>query len=114
MQLYLNGVYWGLYSLTEHPNASWAAENLGGDKDDYDVYDNEAALIDGNSTAWNTMFSMAGAGLSTASAYTRISAVPRYPVVYRLHDPEPVWRQPGLGRAQLVRGAALGERGGGD
>jgi hypothetical protein len=70
VQLFLNGVYWGMYSLTEHPNSSWAAENLGGDKDDYDVYDNEAALIDGNSTAWNTMFSMAGAGLATPSAYS--------------------------------------------
>ena len=33
----------------------------GGDKADYDVYDNEAVLISGNSTAWNTMFSLANA-----------------------------------------------------
>lgn len=79
VQLYLNGVYWGMYSLTEHPNDAWAASYLGGNKEDYDVYDNESVLIDGDSSAFNTMFSLAnqmitqaGQGQSTTSTYQQL------------------------------------------
>lgn len=79
VQLYLNGVYWGMYSLIEHPNDAWAASYLGGNKDDYDVYDNESVLISGNSTAFTTMFSLAnqmiaqaGQNQSTDSTYQQL------------------------------------------
>jgi hypothetical protein len=37
LHLYLNGVYWGIYDAAERPDASFAAAYLGGDKEDYDV-----------------------------------------------------------------------------
>lgn len=38
VQLYLNSVYWGLYNLTERPDAKFFASYFGGDEDkDYDV-----------------------------------------------------------------------------
>ena len=38
VHLYLNGVYWGLYNLTERPDSKFFASYAGGDEDkDYDV-----------------------------------------------------------------------------
>lgn len=37
VNLYLNGLYWGLYNLHEKPIDSFGAEYFGGDKDEYDV-----------------------------------------------------------------------------
>ena len=37
VHLYLNGLYWGVYSLTEDAGARFAAEHLGGQPEDYDV-----------------------------------------------------------------------------
>jgi hypothetical protein len=37
VHLYLNGLYWGMYNMHERPDASFAAEYYGGDKDDYHV-----------------------------------------------------------------------------
>jgi hypothetical protein len=37
VQLYVNGMYWGLYNPTERPDTSFAATYLGGEKDNWDV-----------------------------------------------------------------------------
>ena len=37
VQLYIDGVYWGVYSIEEYVNAYYAASYLGGWKNDYDV-----------------------------------------------------------------------------
>ena len=37
VQLYLNGMYWGMYNMHERPDDSYAADYYGGDKDDYYV-----------------------------------------------------------------------------
>ena len=37
VQLYINGLYWGLYNPMERPSAPFAADYFGGDKDEYDV-----------------------------------------------------------------------------
>ncbi len=37
VHLYLNGLYWGLYRLSEEPTASFMARHLGGRRTDYDV-----------------------------------------------------------------------------
>jgi hypothetical protein len=58
VQLYLNGVYWGVYDVMERPEADFASQNFGGDADDYDTMNNEDKLIDGNRQAWDTMFTL--------------------------------------------------------
>ncbi len=37
VHLYLNGLYWGLYTLHEKPEQNFAADYLGGDAEEYDV-----------------------------------------------------------------------------
>jgi hypothetical protein len=71
VHLYLNGVYWGLYDPGEKPDASFAAEHLGGDKSEYDAV-NSNEFIDGDANAWNTMMSIAGAGVTTDAAYAQL------------------------------------------
>ncbi|MCH8922780.1 MAG: lamin tail domain-containing protein, partial [Planctomycetes bacterium] len=72
VHLFLNGLYWGLYNPTERPTASFAAEHIGGDKDDWDILKDFAELREGNKTAWNEMFAQASAGLAGTAAYQRI------------------------------------------
>jgi hypothetical protein len=57
--LFINGLYWGVYDPTERPDGSFAAAYLGGEKSDYDVM-NEGAAIDGTITAYNTMTGLRG------------------------------------------------------
>ena len=37
VHLYLNGLYWGIYNLSEEPTAAFAADHMGGREEDYDV-----------------------------------------------------------------------------
>jgi hypothetical protein len=55
VQLYLNGMYWGLYSPTERPNAQWAAHYRGGDPSEYDVINTGGNLVDGDLAAWSAL-----------------------------------------------------------
>ncbi|MEZ6116738.1 MAG: CotH kinase family protein [Pirellulaceae bacterium] len=71
-QVYLNGVYWGQYHLTERPNASFMAENLGGDVTDYDVL-NAGEPIDGDLSAWNEMLNAVGQGYEELTQYLNVA-----------------------------------------
>jgi hypothetical protein len=46
VHLYINGLYWGLYDLTEELTAPFAAAHVGGDPDDWDVI-KDGDLVDG-------------------------------------------------------------------
>jgi hypothetical protein len=72
VQLYLNGVYWGLYDLMERPEASFAASYFGGPKEDYDVVDNTDSLIDGNLLAFNNLVNLMNADLTVQANYDAI------------------------------------------
>ena len=76
VHLYVNGLYWGMYQATERPDADFAAEHLGGDKDDYDVVKHikgsGAELVDGNWDAWNQMMAAAAAGPADPVQYAAI------------------------------------------
>ncbi|MFC1766191.1 LamG-like jellyroll fold domain-containing protein, partial [Planctomycetota bacterium] len=66
--LYINGLYWGLYNPTERPDAAFAATYLGGEKEQYDAL-NSGEVLEGDSGAYNVMFSAANAGLTSRTAY---------------------------------------------
>jgi len=68
VHLYLNGIYWGMYRVTERPNSGFLAAHLGGTKDDYDVI-KAHELVDGDKIAWDTMQVLADAGLASPAAY---------------------------------------------
>ncbi|MBE3070043.1 MAG: lamin tail domain-containing protein, partial [Planctomycetes bacterium] len=65
VHLYINGLYWGLYNPAERADASFLAEHLGGEKEDYDAI-NSGEAIDGDMTAWNTMMRIANTGHADA------------------------------------------------
>lgn len=54
LHLFLNGLYWGIYDVTERPDASFAAAYFGGARKDYDVI-NEHQAKDGTIDAFNAL-----------------------------------------------------------
>jgi hypothetical protein len=71
VHLYINGLYWGLYSPVERPDAAFSATYFGGNKDDWDAINYDSAP-DGNYDAWNRMLALARSGLADKAAYQRI------------------------------------------
>ncbi len=73
VNLYINGLYWGIYCVHERPDDDFAAAYLGEKSGDYDVirhdYEN---VISGNNTAWIAMFQLARSGLNENETYTEI------------------------------------------
>jgi hypothetical protein len=71
VHLYINGLYWGLYILSERPDDGFAAEHLGENKEDYDVLfaNTSMEVVAGDLTAWNTMLAAAGGDLSATPTY---------------------------------------------
>ena len=66
--LFVNGLYWGVYNLTERPQASFAAYYYGGEKEEWDAL-NSGVPVDGDTTAWDLAHSIANAGVSDATGY---------------------------------------------
>lgn len=54
VHLYLNGLYWGLYDVSERPDGAFAASYLGGKKEDYDVI-NESEVKGGTGDAFSRL-----------------------------------------------------------
>jgi len=78
VQLYINGLYWGLYEPSEQYRASYFREHLGGDEGAWDVVvgeDNNGppVLVDGSLTDWNALLALANAGVANESAYAAIT-----------------------------------------
>lgn len=77
VHLYLNGLYWGLYELTEEPTAAFAADHLGGDPEDYDVVKDtsrgEDGLEDGDRTAYEALLALEN--LADPVQYERAAAL---------------------------------------
>jgi hypothetical protein len=80
VHVYLDGLYWGLYILSERPDDGFAAIHMGGDKEDYDIIDTtddsppKMQAAAGDMTAWNNLFALAAKDLSTAQNYQAIQS----------------------------------------
>lgn len=61
VHLFVNGLYWGLYDISERVRNKFTAEYMGGDEDDYDVIDDEG-LVEGELTAYSQMLGFAKEG----------------------------------------------------
>lgn len=78
VHVYINGLYWGVYNPAERTDASFASSYLGGSKEDYDAIFSELStptvpkIADGDRIAWDTMFNIANAGLTTPAQYAAI------------------------------------------
>jgi hypothetical protein len=68
VHVYLNGVYWGQYQLTERANAAFMAANFGGQPADYDAL-NAGRVIDGDDVAWNALLDSLHDGYAAVQHY---------------------------------------------
>ncbi len=74
VHLYLNGLYWGLYQITERPDGHFAAKALGGAASDFDAR-NADKIISGDDVAWKQLFAAANADIHSDANYQRIGAL---------------------------------------
>lgn len=65
--LYVNGLYWGIYNAVERPDAAFAADHFGGDKDDYDTL-NSGEVTEGDATAWNQLMELSKGDMASFAA----------------------------------------------
>lgn len=72
VHLFLNGLYWGIYNLTEHPSSSFQAGHFGGARDEYDAFKDFTELDSGTTEAWDALMAQADAGLTSTAALQRI------------------------------------------
>lgn len=72
VHLFLNGLYWGVYVVSERMDKHFAENYFGGDDDDYDVIKDYTEVADGTIDAWNRMMAMANAGLESNESYMLI------------------------------------------
>lgn len=57
VHLFLNGMYWGMYNLSERPDDNWCSANFGGKKEDYDIF-KDGELSEGYADRWESMESV--------------------------------------------------------
>ena len=92
VQLYVNGLYWGLYNPTERPDTSFAATYLGGDKDNWDAVHAGEAVNNSDMTEYNELANFDFQNGSTA-AYQQVQGNnpdgtrnPTYPVLLDMNN----------------------------
>jgi hypothetical protein len=73
VNLFINGLYWGMYDLGERPDADYAATYLGGQASDYDALSNDE-IRDGTNTTWNALIGFAArpGGINTEAAWSNM------------------------------------------
>ncbi len=73
VHLYLNGLYWGVYNISEELNKDFMESYLGGNEDDYDVVKEKETTTptDGTMAAWNSFKSQIS-GVQTNTNYQKI------------------------------------------
>jgi hypothetical protein len=61
VQVFVNGMYWGMYNAVERPDDSFAASYLGGESEDYDAikHGTPPEATQGDRVAWDAMFAIA-------------------------------------------------------
>lgn len=83
--LYLNGLYWGVYDLSEDPTESFGKTALGGTEADYDIVD-QGVIKNGTGTAYNAMLALpAAATLPQFEAYHQYLNMPEFIDYMLLH-----------------------------
>ncbi len=75
--LYINGLYWGLFGVHERTDDAFAASYLGGEKDEWDVLKNTTSFsaVSGDFVAWNQMMTLARQDLSLKSNFDALARI---------------------------------------
>ncbi|WP_297088149.1 chitobiase/beta-hexosaminidase C-terminal domain-containing protein [uncultured Draconibacterium sp.] len=72
VHLYLNGLYWGLYNVSEKLTNDFMESYLNGEEDDFDVIKDHGGQVDGYWTSWTHLYNQAKAGLSSNTNYQKV------------------------------------------
>ena len=74
VNLYIDGLYWGLYEVSERPDSSFSASYFGGDESDWDGlnYDKPTGSSTTALTAWNDLITEVRAGLGDLTSFEKI------------------------------------------
>lgn len=72
VHLFLNGIYWGMYNVSERLDEDFMGAYLKGKAADFDVVKDYAEVTAGDLDAWNNMMTMANNGLQELTAYQKI------------------------------------------
>ncbi len=76
VQLYINGVYWGLYNLAEKLNDTFFADRLGGQKEEYDVVTDFAGVaVSGTRAMWTQLLTLSGQAASNTNIFTQVQGL---------------------------------------
>lgn len=72
VHLYINGLYWGMYNISEKITNDFMESYLGGNEDDYDVISDHGNVVDGFWTSWTKLYNQAKAGLASNTNYQKV------------------------------------------
>ena len=74
VHLYLNGLYWGLYNISEKINNDFIEAYMGGQKEDYDVVNDDGinSVTDGTWAAWQNFLDATNNGYETNAKYFKV------------------------------------------
>lgn len=73
VNLFINGLFWGLYDLHERPDHAFLAEYLDASREDFDIIKhNPNNVVQGSNSAYLEMLKLARNGLSTPEAMKNI------------------------------------------
>jgi len=70
--LYINGLYWGLYNISERIDDEFLQSYYGGNDEDYDVIKDYTEPLRGNLEAWRSMGELLDTALFTEEIYQRL------------------------------------------
>ncbi|HNU76743.1 MAG TPA: CotH kinase family protein [Prolixibacteraceae bacterium] len=72
VHLYLNGLYWGIYNVSEKLTDDFMESYLNGEEDDFDVIKDHGGTVDGYWTAWSKLYNLAKNGLAGNVNYQKV------------------------------------------
>jgi len=77
VQLYVNGLFWGLYNASEHMDADFLAAHQGGRAADWDLLIGDdttslAAVVSGSLADWTSVMATVNAGITNEAAYQAV------------------------------------------
>lgn len=72
--LYINGVYWGEYNVIEFLNQAYFADYLGGEKEDYEIW-NHSGQEEGANDTWTDLHNYIAGGINTEAQYNYVKSI---------------------------------------
>ncbi|MBN1415281.1 MAG: CotH kinase family protein [Bacteroidales bacterium] len=72
VHVYINGLYWGMYNLSERMDDNCMRDNLGGNAEDYDILKDYFEVEAGDTVAWTKLVTMAEDNIESPANYQKL------------------------------------------